>query len=411
MSQFKKTYDGTKLKTNLKLSVNRLKLLEKKKNEQNLKARKEISEYLQACKYDRARVRVEGIIREDYLVEALEMVEMNCELLHGRIGILETTSNEAVPLDLEECLSNILFAAPRIYQEVAEMSEISKHLQRKFKKDVFAQLQQNCSRKANQKLVSRLDIRPPPKALVEAYLVEIADSHKVEFKPDPLALDGSIDTLNAADFEAPNLINFGGTENPQQPTQPPYPQSQQPNQSGYPPNAQYAPPGIPPMNPNYPSTAGQGQQPLQPMVNPYGGGNQMPYPQNGQQPPYQVHGYIPNGQQTSSNGMPPSYEEDEKKRPPNGGGSGNGGDGPGSGGSGGGGGGTAAANNLQQWSNLELPQIPTDFGGNNSNNNSGGGGQGVPPSGNAGAGAGNGSGSGSLDMDDLEARLNRLKGL
>ena len=100
--------------------------------------------------------------------------------------------------------------------------------------------------------------------------------------------DGSIDTLNAADFEAPNLINFGGTENPQQPTQPPYPQSQQPNQSGYPPNAQYAPPGIPPMNPNYPSTAGQGQQPLQPMVNPYGGGNQMPYPQNGQQPPYQV---------------------------------------------------------------------------------------------------------------------------
>ena len=62
-------------------------------------------------------------------------------------------------MDLEECLSNILFAAPRIYQDINEMSEISKQLQRKFKKEAFAQLQQNSTRKANPKLVNRLDIR------------------------------------------------------------------------------------------------------------------------------------------------------------------------------------------------------------------------------------------------------------
>jgi len=330
------------------------------------------------------------------------MVEMNCELLHGRIGILETTSNEAVPLDLEECLSNILFAAPRIYQEVKEMSEISRHLQRKFKKDAFAQLQQNCSRKANQKLVSRLDIRPPPKSLVEAYLVEIAESHKVDFKPDPLALDGSVDALSSADFQPNNdLINLGGEQQQQQNL--PYPPGGQPqNMAGYAPLQ----PGIPPMNPNYPSTAGQQQQPP-PMVNPYGQNPHQPsFPptqQNGPQPqnPTQVHGYIPQAnQQGTGNGMPPSYEEDEKKRPPGGSGGGNVGD--------------ASTDSLQKWSNLafELPQIPTDLGGppNNNHSNSGGGGGGQPAA-TGGQQPQGGNESSSLDMDDLEARLNRLKGL
>lgn len=72
-----------KLKTNLRLCCNRLKLLEKKKTETNQKARKEIAglhrkslhlsfctipyltDFLAINKPDRARIRVESIIRED----------------------------------------------------------------------------------------------------------------------------------------------------------------------------------------------------------------------------------------------------------------------------------------------------------------------------------------------------------
>lgn len=86
----------TKLKTNLKLAIQRLKLLEKKKSkymfffkitiiwnefqsnknykaELSLKSRKEIADYLAINKSDRARIRVEHIIREDNYVEAMEM--------------------------------------------------------------------------------------------------------------------------------------------------------------------------------------------------------------------------------------------------------------------------------------------------------------------------------------------------
>ena len=80
-----------KLKTNLKLVINRLKLLEKKKTEMTVKARRDIAEYIRNNKCDGARIRVEHIIREDYLIEAMEVVEMYCDLLQARMGVLETS--------------------------------------------------------------------------------------------------------------------------------------------------------------------------------------------------------------------------------------------------------------------------------------------------------------------------------
>lgn len=80
-----------KLTTNLRLAINRLKLLEKKKTEQAVKARREIADFLSAGKIDRARIRVEHIVREDYLVEAMELVEMYCDLLLARMGLIQST--------------------------------------------------------------------------------------------------------------------------------------------------------------------------------------------------------------------------------------------------------------------------------------------------------------------------------
>lgn len=79
----------TKLKTHLRLAINRLKLLEKKKTELAQKSRKEIADYISAGKYERAKIRVEHIIREDYMVEAMEVVEMYCDLLLARFGLIQ----------------------------------------------------------------------------------------------------------------------------------------------------------------------------------------------------------------------------------------------------------------------------------------------------------------------------------
>ena len=54
-----------------------------------LKARREIADYIQIGKEERARIRVEHIIREDLMVEAMEIIEMFCDLLLARFGLLE----------------------------------------------------------------------------------------------------------------------------------------------------------------------------------------------------------------------------------------------------------------------------------------------------------------------------------
>jgi vacuolar protein sorting-associated protein IST1 len=80
-----------KLSTNLRLAINRLKLLEKKKTELAVKSRKEIVDYIVNGKEDRARIRVEHIAREDFFVEAMEIVEMYCDLLLARMGLIQST--------------------------------------------------------------------------------------------------------------------------------------------------------------------------------------------------------------------------------------------------------------------------------------------------------------------------------
>lgn len=68
----------TKLKTNLKLAVNRLKLLEKKKAEIAQKSRKEIADFLATGKIERARIRVEHIIRYVLLSQLKQIVGLKC---------------------------------------------------------------------------------------------------------------------------------------------------------------------------------------------------------------------------------------------------------------------------------------------------------------------------------------------
>lgn len=88
---FAPKFEPTKLKTNLRICVTRLKNLHKTKNELNIRARRELAEYLKAKKVDRARIRVEQIVREDYLLEVLDIIELYCDLLVTRFGLITST--------------------------------------------------------------------------------------------------------------------------------------------------------------------------------------------------------------------------------------------------------------------------------------------------------------------------------
>lgn len=177
-----------KLRTNLRLCINRLKLLEKKKTEMALKARREIADYIVAGKDDRARIRVEHIIREDYLVEAMEIVEMLCDLLLARFGLIEKMT-ELDP-GIEEAIATLIWVTPRLSGDVQELREVSNQLTVKYGKEYAVMCLRNGFENVHEKVMHRMNVAAPPKRLVENYMAEIAKTYNVPFEPDPLVMMG-----------------------------------------------------------------------------------------------------------------------------------------------------------------------------------------------------------------------------
>ncbi|XP_071824044.1 uncharacterized protein [Apostichopus japonicus] len=196
-------YRSQKLRTHLRLAINRLKLMEKKKTELAQKARKEIADYIAAAKDDRARIRVEHIIREDYLVEAMEMVELYCDMLLARFGMIESMKH--VDEGLQEAITSIIWVTPRMTTEVPELKVVSDQLFLKYGKEFGRLALINEMGTVNDRLVHKLKVDAPPKILVERYLIEIAKSHNIPYEPDTAVLNGEQieDLLVQLDDDAP----------------------------------------------------------------------------------------------------------------------------------------------------------------------------------------------------------------
>lgn len=159
----------SKLKTNLRLAVNRLRLLEKKKTELAQKSRKEIADYLATGKIERAKIRVEHIIREDYLVEAMEVVEMYCDMLLARYGLLQQMKE--LDENIAEPVASLIWVAPRLQAEVEELRIVADVLTKKYGNEYAEKARTTTGdHKVSEKLMHKLSIQAPPKLLVEKYV-------------------------------------------------------------------------------------------------------------------------------------------------------------------------------------------------------------------------------------------------
>ncbi|CAH1799124.1 unnamed protein product [Owenia fusiformis] len=236
----------SKLRTNLRLSINRLKLLEKKKTEMGEKARKEIVNYITSNKIDRARIRVEHIVREDYLVEAMEILEMYCDLLLARMGLIENQKD--LDPGLEEAIATIIWITPRLISDVAELKTVTEQLTSKYSKEFADACRKNELSNVNQRIIQKMSVEAPPKLLIEKYLIEIARTYNAAFEPDPTIMKE--DEIYMAENQLMNFDNAtnnarsggggGSNEAPVPNAAFNYPPAQA--QGGYPPPQNHAPP-------------------------------------------------------------------------------------------------------------------------------------------------------------------------
>ncbi|KAG5883041.1 hypothetical protein JTB14_010430 [Gonioctena quinquepunctata] len=213
---FSNTPNYSKLKTNLRLSMSRLKLLQKKKAELIEKSRREIADYIAAGKCERAKVRVEYIIREDYLVESLEIVEMYCDLLLARFGLI--SNMKELDDGISEAVSSLIWVSPRLMADIQELKIIADLLTSKYGPAFGEACRLESIQSISPKLKHKMSIQSPPKLLVEKYMIEIAKCYNVAYEPDPqvMAMERGNDAL-LIDLSGSNSNNLGGGGMPQPP--------------------------------------------------------------------------------------------------------------------------------------------------------------------------------------------------
>lgn len=140
---------------------------------------------MQQGKDESARIRVENIIRSDIDTELLEILELYCELLLARTGLLE--AKECDP-GLEEAVKSIIHAAPRT--DIKELQQTRQLLLEKYGKDFALQAMENSDGKVAERVVKKLRVEPPDPELVTLYLKEIARAYGVKWPKGEITPEG-----------------------------------------------------------------------------------------------------------------------------------------------------------------------------------------------------------------------------
>lgn len=138
--------------------------------------RRGMAQLLEAGKIDSATIRVENIIRSDIISELHELLELYCELLLARAGLLE---GPVCDPGLEEAVKSIIYAAPKT--EIKELILVRQLLAEKYGKEFVLSAMENRNGGVSDKIVRKLSVEPPKDELVQGYLEEIARAYGVNW--------------------------------------------------------------------------------------------------------------------------------------------------------------------------------------------------------------------------------------
>lgn len=159
-------------------------------------SRRAMAELLSHGKVESARIRTENIIRSDLLTELHEILELYCELLLARSGLLENTSavnasgkpltgkDAVVPLEeldsgIYEAVVVIVHAAPRT--EIRELQTVRQVLVERYGRQFAEEATRDEKGVVPERVKRKLRVEPPGRELVESYLSAIAAAYDVPY--------------------------------------------------------------------------------------------------------------------------------------------------------------------------------------------------------------------------------------
>eukprot|EP00041_Stephanoeca_diplocostata_P011996 m.198923 g.198923 ORF g.198923 m.198923 type:complete len:456 (+) comp18767_c0_seq2:277-1644(+) len=209
---FQPKFNASKLKVCLKLAINRVKMLQKKKENQRTLNRKEIAQTIEKEKLELAAIRTEQIIRDDNLIETLELMELYFNTLVSRMGTIEQM--KSCDPSIRDAVCTVIWATPHLQAEIPEMKQIQQFLTIRYGKDFVKDAMENNGNCVSDRVIKKLSCAQPGEQLVQASMALIASTYNVNYTPPPAPvpeefLKGDFDPLMFPN--APSGANsFGG---------------------------------------------------------------------------------------------------------------------------------------------------------------------------------------------------------
>jgi vacuolar protein sorting-associated protein IST1 len=200
-------FPQAKLKVQLKLSIARLRMVQQKDEAVSKQQRRAMAGLLESGKIESAKIRVENIIRSDITTELHEILELYCELLLARTGLMEAPTCDP---GLEEAVKSLIYAAPRT--DVKELQQVRVLLCDKYGKEFALAAMDNSDEKVSEKVLKKLTVTPPAPELVNGYLEEIARTYGVDWpkrpkeEEPPEYIDGDDDDENPSGGQAQKVL-------------------------------------------------------------------------------------------------------------------------------------------------------------------------------------------------------------
>ena len=207
MDFFFYSFSESKIKPQLKMAVQRIKIVVNKKSSQVKHQKKEIAVLLKENRTEKARIKVEHIIREDFLIESFELIELLCELVHERIKYI--ASQKECPEDVLQAVVSLIWSS--IHVDIVELDEVKKQLIAKYGKKFGENAIKNENNLVNERLFEKLSSRPPSSFLVHRYLQEIAKEYNVDWSP-PSDIDLTLPHLPVSSPQGFSIAMAPGSE-------------------------------------------------------------------------------------------------------------------------------------------------------------------------------------------------------
>ncbi|KAF5391263.1 hypothetical protein D9757_001983 [Collybiopsis confluens] len=177
-------WELTSVKAQLRLTSQRLGILQEKNDSKGSIVRRDIATLLEQGNVGLARVKAQNLFQEDILGDVLEILEMHVGVILEHISELDPNSPSPAVI---EAASSIIFAAPRV--ESKDLQIVRELLVQRLGPDFARASIGNKDKCVSDRIVKNLSAPPPNAAQLDAYLLNIAQTYGLQWQPDPRRQD------------------------------------------------------------------------------------------------------------------------------------------------------------------------------------------------------------------------------